>query len=85
MEGIEIARIIAQDKMDILVDLSGQTGANRLDIFTYRPAPVQITWLGYPNTVGLQEIQYRFTDVLADPLDTTQEFSENLVRLAGTQ
>lgn len=82
-EALVAAHIIRDDEIDILVDLAGHSGSNRLDIFAHKPAPIQITWIGYPNTTGLPEMDYRITDANADPLDTTQEFTEQLIRLPG--
>src|SRR5262249_13676109 len=57
---------------------------NRLRIFSQRPAPVQVTWLGYPNTTGLRAIDYRLTDAIADPPGATEHLhTERLVRLPG--
>lgn len=53
----------------------------RLDILACRPAPIQVTWIGYPNTTGLDYIHYRVTDALTDPVDTDQPFAEKLIRL----
>jgi protein O-GlcNAc transferase len=76
------ADTVRRAKIDILVDLSGHTAHNRLEIFARRPAPVQVTYLGYPDTTGLRSIDYRFTDSLADPPGRTAQFhSETLVRL----
>ena len=78
----EVADLIKSDQIDILVDLSGHTGKNRLLVFTQKPAPIQITWLGYPNTTGLSSIDYRFTDIIADPIGEADKLhSETLLRL----
>jgi tetratricopeptide (TPR) repeat protein len=72
---------IKKDKIDILVDLAGHTHNNRLSIFAHKPVPVQVTYLGYPNTTGLQVIDYRFTDAIADPPSSQQFYTEKLVYL----
>jgi len=77
------AELIHKDQLDILVDLAGHTGGNRLPIFGYRPAPVQATWLGYPNTTGVRQIDYRLTDGIADPESADAIHSEQLVRLGN--
>jgi protein O-GlcNAc transferase len=76
-------QMIVQDGIDILVDLTGHTAGNRLDIFAVKPAPIQVTWIGYPNSTGLQSMDYRITDDVADPEDSRQEFTEKLIRLPG--
>lgn len=87
IHGLEDAQIIAAiqaDGIDILVDLAGHTGDNRLPIFARRPAPVQVSYLGYPNTTGLRTIDYRLTDQWADPLGASESFhAEQLIRLPG--
>ena len=73
---------VVSDKIDILVDLSGHTADNRLTAFAKKPAPIQVTWLGYPNTTGLSVMDYRITDSWADPEGVSDSLcTESLVRL----
>ncbi|PFH38388.1 O-linked N-acetylglucosamine transferase [Besnoitia besnoiti] len=77
----EAARRIRDDEIDVLVELAGHTAHNRLDVMSWKPAPVQLNWIGYPNTTGLATIDFRITDAVADPRDSTQKYVEELVRL----
>ncbi len=74
--------LIRQKQIDILIDLAGHTGNNRLMAFQCKPAPVQMTYLGYPNTTGMDAIDFRITDAIADPPGYSDTIhSEKLIRL----
>jgi predicted O-linked N-acetylglucosamine transferase (SPINDLY family) len=78
------ADLIESDAIDILVDLAGHTGSNRLLVFARKPAPVQVTWLGWPTTTGMKAIDYRITDQYAEPPGMTEHLNvEILWRLPG--
>mgnify|MGYP001597396527 CR=1 FL=1 len=76
------ARMIREDGIDILVDLSGHTGGNRLLLFARRPAPIQMTWLGYLGGTGMAAMDYRISDRYADPEgEADDQYREQLLRL----
>lgn len=77
-----VAELIRRDEIDILVDLAGHTAGHRLLVFARQPAPVQITWLGYPNTTGMAAMDYRITDGVCLPAgDDSRHGPEKLIRL----
>lgn len=79
-----LAELVRADRIDVLVDLSGHMGVHRLLTFARRPAPVQVTYLGYQNTTGMSAMDYRLTDAVADPPGMTDAlYTEHLVRLPG--
>ncbi len=78
----ELYDLIRSDGIDILIDLTGHTAGNRLEVFGCRAAPVQASWIGYPATTGLSQMDYRITDSWADPAGVTDTWhSEKLLRL----
>jgi predicted O-linked N-acetylglucosamine transferase (SPINDLY family) len=79
----EVVQGIREDRIDILVDLAGHTGRSRLRVFGYKAAPVQLTYLGYPDTTGLKTVDYRLTDQWADPPGQEAFHTEKLIRLPG--
>lgn len=79
-----LARRIRADKIDILIDLAGHTGNNRLGVFNRKPAPVQVTWLGFGCTTGLSAIDYILSDADMAPLGTDHLFAEQPWRLKGS-
>ncbi|MBE0614766.1 MAG: tetratricopeptide repeat protein [Burkholderiales bacterium] len=88
INGVDDARaaeLILADGIDILVDLSGHTRGNRLDVFARKPAPVQISYLGYLDTLGMPAMDYRITDAVADPPGVSERMhSETLLRMPQT-
>jgi predicted O-linked N-acetylglucosamine transferase (SPINDLY family) len=82
---LAVEKTILADAPDVLIDLAGHTGLNRLPLLARRLAPVQITYLGYPNTTGVAAMDYRFTDFIADPQGDADAYAtERLFRFAPT-
>jgi predicted O-linked N-acetylglucosamine transferase (SPINDLY family) len=78
---LEIAKLLRAHEIDIAIDLSGYTAGSRLDILTHRPAPVQITYLGYPGTLGLPYIDYLIADRYTVPEHLASGYSEKILYL----
>ena len=79
-----IAKMIRADAVDILIEFPTHMADNRVEVFLARPAPVQVAMLGYPGTAGFDQCDLRITDAVVDPPDSTQLYSEGLVRLPET-
>jgi predicted O-linked N-acetylglucosamine transferase (SPINDLY family) len=79
----DLAEAIARDGIDILVDVTMHMADNRMAVFAAKPAPVQVAWLAYPGTTGLDAMDYRITDVHLDPPDGdgSSSYSEQTIRL----
>jgi predicted O-linked N-acetylglucosamine transferase (SPINDLY family) len=78
----QVADLIRQDRIDILVDLAGHTAGNRLRVLARKPAPIQVTHFGYMHTSGLATVDYRLTDAWCDPPEMTERYhTEKLLRL----
>jgi len=79
------AQLIHDDNLHILFDLSGHTAHNRLPLFAYKAAPIQVTWLGYWATTGIEEIDYILVDEVGVPNTKQACFCEKLVYLPDTR
>jgi len=77
----EVAKMIHDDGIEVLVELTGHTGNNRLAMLARKPAPVIVTWMGYPHTTGLTRVDYRISDEHADPPECPGMTTEKLVYL----
>jgi protein O-GlcNAc transferase len=76
-----VADMIEADRIDILVDLAGHTGGNRLGVLALKPTPIQVTYLGYPDTTGMDQVDYRLADVHSTPSSLQPYYAEQLVHL----
>ena len=77
----DAARQIHDDRIDVLVDLKGYTRGARTEILSYRPAPVQVSFLGYPGSMGAQFIDYVIADPFVAPFDRQADYDERIVHL----
>jgi predicted O-linked N-acetylglucosamine transferase (SPINDLY family)/SAM-dependent methyltransferase len=79
------ARRIREDGIQVLIDLAGHTGRNRLPVFAWRPAPVQATWLGYFASTGVPGMDYLLADPVSVPERAESQFTESVWRLPDTR
>lgn len=79
----QAAQRIRADDVDILIDLKGWTQASRGGILAYRPAPVQIQWLGFPGTMGASWVDYILADSVVIPPGAENDYAEKVLRLPG--
>ena len=79
MDPLKLKNVILEDQIDILFDLSGHTGDNRLDTFVLKPAPIQISYIGYPGTSGIKSMDYHITDRICNSKDTQKYYTEKLL------
>lgn len=83
LDDAALAEQIRQDEIDVLVDLSGHTAGSRLTVFSHRPAPVQVSWLGYFATTGLPVMDAALLDDWHAPAGVEAQFVESIIRLPG--
>ena len=81
MTSLDVAKLMRAMEIDVLIDLSGHTEGTRLDILAHRPAPAQVTYLGFPGTLGLPYIDYLISDPRIIPDDLEQHYGEKILKL----
>jgi len=81
----QLVQCVREDQIDILIDLSGHTAHNRLTMFAWKPAPLQVTWLGYFATTGVSAIDYLIADHWCLPISEEMYFTESIIRLPETR
>jgi predicted O-linked N-acetylglucosamine transferase (SPINDLY family) len=81
MPSLELAKLLRTMEIDIAIDLSGHTEGTRLDVLAYRPAPIQITYLGFPGTLGLSFIDYLIADPITIPPELQKHYREKILNL----
>ena len=77
----ELFQLIQSQDIDVLVDLSGHSEGERLEVFARRAAPIQLTWYGFVQTLGMQQMDYRLTDSINCPDGSDAYYTESLYRL----
>jgi predicted O-linked N-acetylglucosamine transferase (SPINDLY family) len=81
MPSIEVAKLMRAMEIDVVIELSGHTEGTRLDILAHRPAPTQVTYLGFPGTLGLPYIDYLISDPRIIPPTLEQHYQEKILTL----
>lgn len=81
IDDVAAAHRVREDRIDVLIDLSGHTGHHRLGVFALKPAPTQLSWLGYGDSTGLATIDAVITDAVSSPPGSDGEYVEPLLRL----
>jgi predicted O-linked N-acetylglucosamine transferase (SPINDLY family) len=79
----DLAQRIAADQVDILIDLDGHRGHNRVKVLACKPARIQVAWMGHFSSVGIRAVEYVLSDVVAVPIAHEDEFSESVLRIEG--
>lgn len=79
LTNVELKNLIQEHEVDVLFDLSAHTGDNRLDTFVLKPAPIQISYCGYPNSSGIKAMDYRITDKFCDSEKSQKYYTEKLI------
>lgn len=85
LSDVEAAARVRDDRVHVLLDLSGHTAGNRLGMFALRPAPVQAAWLGYFASTGLEQMDFLLADAATVPPDEENRYTERILRLPGTR
>ena len=81
LEDKDVVKLIKEDAINVLIDMSGHTGDNRMPIFTYKPAPIQISWAAYLASTGVKEIDYIVGDIYSIPEKDFQNYTEKVLQL----
>jgi protein O-GlcNAc transferase len=84
LNNVQLARRIQEDGIDVLMDLAGHTGMQRMPLFAQRAAPVQATFLGYPGSTGVPQMDWIVADAVVAPEGSEALFSEQVIRLPNT-
>jgi predicted O-linked N-acetylglucosamine transferase (SPINDLY family) len=84
MDDLAVARLIREQEIDILIDLSGYSGGHRTGILAHRPAPVQVNYLGFPGTMAASFMDYIIADRFIIPDENRRYYTEQVVRLPHT-